>query len=988
MGMKKMQWRMGIGIAGVCLLATGAFAYETINFAAKLAKRYGNDYANIQYEMEFFIKGTGVSNIQSSDKGPVDVLLRRTEALLDELALMPGAPDLAIERSEFNALKTQAAGKSTDKTLFNKICEVRRRVAMKNPLLNFNDLIFTAYESGKPQFHSHHMGFFAKSDKGAGLYRVEDFKGTTPKVKDMLEDHAVSAGRLAGKKLTNKNPAWKGRAGFQTPELSFDGQKIMFAWCEWAADNDDSKEGGYTNGKFMLPKKFRVFEMNLDGTNLRHVADYTEPYDDYDPLYLPNGRILIVSDRHNGGQRCGNTAVSGNMYTMKADGSNFERISWHETNERCPTLTQNGDLVYSRWDYIDRHAYSSQCMWLSGTDGTNPRAWHGMYMEDDKPFHPIAECDVMPIPKSPGQFVAIESGHHYSYRGNPVIIDISKQGGVDKQISWFLSGRSNTDLMGDQGHFTESARYNQKVRKRNRMLQTPVPLNKDFIIMCEFREILLIDKFRNEILLFDASDFTGLAVCDPIPVKSRPVPPVVASKYDISKPHKERPKAVISVLDIYETDRPFPQNVKITHLRICQILGRPKEPWGTTSNVAHGWSNGALLKQVLGTVPVESDGSVYFEAPIEREIFFQAVDSTGMAVTSMLSGTYVHAGEHLTCIGCHEDKWKAHSVTTVRKALNRPPSKITPEVSGSLPFNYHQLAMPVFKKHCVACHSNNPSAPSFDYWDVNPSADKLNSNGEACGGTTPGLNGAKVTVGDLEEYVDYYNAAYKKAYCADINNDEEKGTDNYGHYLGEPGNPRSRSIPMGIGARASKLTQILQSTNHNGKGVDLLNMLNYEEFHRITLWMDLNSNELGTYSLDIADLKAQREGITVWPQWLGGSGVDKDNPQGVQLEHDGSIPDAPVSNQITHAGIVLSKPSVAMGNGRVWVSGLNFSEIEVVVTDLAGRLLSKQFCNVVNHQTSFSLANHSKQSAGVYVIKLNAPRSQWSQTLKLAALKQ
>ncbi len=51
----------------------------------------------------------------------------------------------------------------------------------------------------------------------------------------------------------------------------------MFAWCEWAADNNWDKEG-WDNGKMMLPKKFRVFEMNIDGTNLRHIADHEGPY--------------------------------------------------------------------------------------------------------------------------------------------------------------------------------------------------------------------------------------------------------------------------------------------------------------------------------------------------------------------------------------------------------------------------------------------------------------------------------------------------------------------------------------------------------------------------------------------------------------------------------------------------------------------------------------------------------------------------------------
>ena len=55
---------------------------------------------------------------------------------------------------------------------------------------------------------------------------------------------------------------------------------------------------------------------------------------------------------------------------------------------------------------------------------------------------------------------------------------------------------------------------------------------------------------------------------------------------------------------------------------------------------------------------MEEDGSVYCEAPVGKALYFQLLDEKGMAVHSMRSATYVHPGEHLSCLGCHEDKWK------------------------------------------------------------------------------------------------------------------------------------------------------------------------------------------------------------------------------------------------------------------------------------------------------------------------------------------
>ena len=154
------------------------------------------------------------------------------------------------------------------------------------------------------------------------------------------------------------------------------------------------------------------------------------------------------------------------------------------------------------------------------------------------------------------------------------------------------------------------------------MFRTPVPLSEDYVIVCEFSEIPLVDTFRNEILLFDAEPFFKIRVASPVPVKATPMPPGVASRTFQGKRRPLAPKATIAVMNVYESDFEWPKDTRITHLRICQIIGRPKLPWGTKRNVHIGWSDGALIKFVIGTVPVEPDGSAYFEAPIEREIYF------------------------------------------------------------------------------------------------------------------------------------------------------------------------------------------------------------------------------------------------------------------------------------------------------------------------------------------------------------------------------
>ncbi len=962
-----MSLRSAWIVAG-CMAITGAVfeagaAWNTVDQQNLLDARWDASYDKINEHLNR--SGSAPENshqalIWRTDDGEVEVILRRTEALLNAIQNMFGAPSMTALADELETLKQQAVGNYSSRTLFKQVCDLRRRIATKNPMLDFDTLMFTGYESTKPQFHSQQMAWFAKHDPGAGLYMVRGFDGSSPEVLDMLENTSVSNGDYAGEGLSNTNPRWGGYASFLRPELSFDARKVMFAWsphacnCEW---------GGSVK-KYSSEGTHRIFGMDIDGSNLRQLIDHPEGqfgkyYDDYDPCFLPSGRILFVSDRHNGGQRCGNTAVSGDFYTMKADGSDMYRISWHETNVRCPVVDHDGRVIFSRWDYVDRHAYSAQCFWIMYPDGADPRAPHGNYIEDDKPFHPISETDIRPIPNTTGKYMGIEGGHHQAYRGNVVVIDINKRAKYEEQIRFFWP---HWQMGGDNPGINESERFT----KPRRNFKMPWPLSEQFVIATEYSEILLLDEFGNEVLLFDCEPLFQIHAGYPLPVKPRPKPTAIqprtyqGERYEQAKQAHDLPKATISVMNVYETDTPFPQDTKITHLRICQILGRPKNPWGTSRNVYLGWSDGTLIKHVIGTVPVEEDGSAFFQAPIEREIYFQAVDSTGMAVTSMLSGTFVHPGEHLTCLGCHEDKWIAPSPGNTPLATQRPPSEITPEVDGSYPFTYHRLVkIPVFDTKCAPCHESKNVDISFDYWDKSVTSCSDNSGDDG-----PGWH-----VGDLQDYVTYYGAAYGK--WADIYCYKDGGHEGQ-LQLGYPGSNRSRSIPMQIGARACSLTDVLQQHEDAGK-----TDLTYEEFHRITLWMDMNCQEMATYELTDDARARQEAGEEVWPSW-NESGMDPANPTGIQLEGDyweGASPVGGIERTRWQTGH-FPAPSVAFRQGSILVSELPPGVARIVVCDMSGRVVAQRR---VENGTSRRVASLPVDcmGPGMYLTRVQSRGREW-----------
>jgi hypothetical protein len=121
-------------------------------------------------------------------------------------------------------------------------------------------------------------------------------------------------------------------------------------------------------------------------------------------------------------------------------------------------------------------------------------------------------------------------------------------------------------------------------------------------------------------------------------------------------------------------------------------------------------------KFVLGTVPVEDDGSAYFHVPSGVPLFLQALDADGMAVQTMRSATYVQPGQTTTCVGCHEPR-NTSPPNLTPLALRREPSKIAPGPDGSWPLHYCELVQPVLDRHCVECHKPGTDGQQ---WDLTP----------------------------------------------------------------------------------------------------------------------------------------------------------------------------------------------------------------------------------------------------------------------------
>jgi hypothetical protein len=127
-------------------------------------------------------------------------------------------------------------------------------------------------------------------------------------------------------------------------------------------------------------------------------------------------------------------------------------------------------------------------------------------------------------------------------------------------------------------------------------------------------------------------------------------------------------------------------------------------------------------KFVLGTVPVESDGSAHFRVPSGVPVLFQALDRHGMALQTMRSLTYVQPNQTLSCIGCHESRRAAPAAHEAPLASRRPASRLVPGPAGSWPLRFDQLVQPVLDRQCVECHQPHSSDESAARFDLTPDA--------------------------------------------------------------------------------------------------------------------------------------------------------------------------------------------------------------------------------------------------------------------------
>jgi hypothetical protein len=584
-----------------------------------------------------------------------------------QLAARIEGADFTAELATLQALKTA----SPSEALYYQVRAIKRTMMFKNPVVDFNSVLFVdmPYPGGSEWPHEtrHRLGYMAVP--GARLLVLD---GLSP-----------------GGELRQLMPQAPLHGSFWRPDLSHDASKVLFCF------------------KPANEKAFHLYEINMDGTGLTQLTDGI--YDDLDPIYLPDGEHIIFSTtRGHTYVRCMPPTSAYVLARARRTGKDIYLLSRSNEPDYLPSVLNDGRVVYTRWEYTDKPLWRAQSLWTLRPDGTQVNTLWG-----NQSVWPDLLKDARSIPGSK-RVMFTGSAHHNWFSGSVGIIDPSLGDNfpeglrkVTADVQWPESGNGPVDPI-------ESPRYHRSGDYS--AYYSPYPLSEeDFIVSAKRGDkflLYLMDVDGNRELIYEGVHHIFHA----LPVRPRALPQTLPDQVVWpSREERLQPQGgVIYSADVYQ-GAPEVLRGKAKHLRVLSIEAKTYTYWHKRPYLSTGPVVSAVqsegVKRILGTVPIEDDGSLCFEAPTGIPLHFQLLDENYRALQTMRSFTGVMPGESRGCTGCHARHSAAPAQKPNATALyERAPRAIEPPPWGEDSISYDRYVRPALDQYCGDCHQGDGEA--------------------------------------------------------------------------------------------------------------------------------------------------------------------------------------------------------------------------------------------------------------------------------------
>lgn len=433
------------------------------------------------------------------------------------------------------------------------------------------------------------------------------------------------------------------------PQVHYNGETILFSY----------RPGG--------TEYFHLYEIHADGTGMRQLTN--GPYDDIEPTYLPDGNIMFCSSRCQRWVNCFYTEVA-ILYQCDADGDDIRPVSANIEHDNHPWPLPDGRILHTRWEYVDRSQLLFHHLWTMNPDGSGQMVFFGNLHGGD------VMIDAKSIPGSDQVVLIMVPGHGRTEHVGPVVV---------------VNGRNGPDDLSAVRYVSWEDTY-----------RDPYPLRQEGFLVAQDSKLVVMSNEGDTQTIFELppTESDALVWChEPRPLVSRQREPII--------PPRVTPADAVGHLilaDIYHGRKmaEVPHG-SISHLLVLETLPKPVNFSGGPQPISNGGT--FTLERIVGTVPVESDGSAYLELPALRSFFFVALDKNARPVKRMHSFLAVQPGEVSSCVGCHEHRTNSpRSGLRPLQATNRAPSRPKPVADVPEVFDFPRDIQPILDRYCISCH--------------------------------------------------------------------------------------------------------------------------------------------------------------------------------------------------------------------------------------------------------------------------------------------
>ena len=408
------------------------------------------------------------------------------------------------------------------------------------------------------------------------------------------------------------------------PELSWDATHVVFSY---RGENDPW---------------WHVYRVNVDGSGLEQLTD--GPYHDVGPAYLPDGRIVFSSSRSGmrdeyHGYPC--TA----LYVMNPDGAHMQTIATNIGRDNEPAVLYDGRIVYSRLEVFYSRNKTELTVHAVHPDGTKDVVLYG---PERREYWAQQNREG---PRGPGEVGNAPLTHR--------VLRISQPQPMADGRHLIVATPGGLTLIGSR-RTTETIITKDN---KNRAYTTPFPL-PDGRVLCA-SSLKEHDREKVDLALYTLDPQDGnlqLVYNDPLSADFEPRP-ILRRRPPMLQPEKMKPGAYSGRFLCSSAFATQEKGVASRGRLVRLIEGVPRVGRHSThTNPWPVWKNhGGTFARVLGTAPLAPDGSFHVEAPADRLLHFQVLDSDRRVIGNQKTWIAPRPGEMKSCVGCHE-----HPHTTSR----------------------------------------------------------------------------------------------------------------------------------------------------------------------------------------------------------------------------------------------------------------------------------------------------------------------------------